>query len=371
MGVGMELFLFSFFVVTFLAAYLTDVGILSDSRLEFYGLFGMDIFIGLLAYLIVRYKAFNIKLLGAQALVVSLIALVASEFFFTPFSQTTNIILISVTVLLAAILGMVLVDSVKKEVERKEQLQTMSDKLAIANDQLRKLDNAKDEFISMASHQLRTPLTAVKGYVSLMLEGSYGQMTPEQHDTLNKVYVSNERLVDLVEDMLSLSRIEAGRMQFDYAPAKMEDVCREVYDTFVIRAKDHNLSLDLILPKEPLPEVTTDRNKIREIISNLVDNALKYTPKGGVKVTLSKVGDNVRVAVKDTGIGVPKDEMPYLFEKFSRGKDTSRLNTGGTGLGLHVGKRMIAEMKGRIWVESDGAGRGSTFFVEVPIEFKK
>jgi signal transduction histidine kinase len=117
-----------------------------------------------------------------------------------------------------------------------------------------------------------------------------------------------------------------------------------------------------------LPEIETDRNKLREVISNLVDNALKYTLKGGVKIRLSANKKNVRVSVTDTGIGVPKEEMPYLFQKFSRGKDISRLNTGGTGLGLHVGKKMVEALHGRIIVESAGANLGSTFSVEIPLK---
>lgn len=331
-----------------------------------YGLFGMPVFMAFLSYLIVKYKAFDIKLVAANALVAGLIIIVGSELFFA--DNTTNQILILISLALSIGFGYMLVKSVQLEIKRKEQLQEMTDKLAIANDQLRKLDNAKSEFISIASHQLRTPLTAVKGFISLLLEGSYGKMTRKQEDVLNKVYTSNERLVDLVEDLLNLSRIESGRMEYTFAPVKMEDVLREIYDTFIIRAKDNKLYLDLKLPENPLPEISTDKNKIREIISNLVDNALKYTPKGGVTVRLTGDEEKMTVAVSDTGIGVPKDELPYLFAKFSRGKDTLRLNTGGTGLGLHVGQRMIEELHGKIWVESAGKDKGSTFFVELPVK---
>ena len=138
---------------------------------------------GFLAYLIVKYKAFDVKLLGAQALVLSLTILIGSEYAFA--DTTTNRILIGITLALSVIFGIFLVKSVKKENERKEELQVMSDKLSQANDQLRKLDNAKSEFISIASHQLRTLLTAIKGFISLLLEGSYGKLIPQQEDVLN------------------------------------------------------------------------------------------------------------------------------------------------------------------------------------------
>jgi len=367
LGIGIEAFLFSFFITGFLASYLTDKGIISDFGLEFYGLFGMTLFMGFLAYLIVKYKAFNIKLLGAQALVVALVVLIGSEFFFISFDNTTNVILISVTVLLAVVFGIFLINSVKKEVQRKEELQLMSNKLAQANDKLRQMDNTKSEFISIASHQLRTPLTAIKGFISLLLEGSYGKLESKQEEALNKTYTSTERLINLVEDLLNISRMESGRMEFKFAPAKMEDLCQEIIDTFVLRAKEKDLYLNYKKPEMALPELMIDAGKVKEIVSNMVDNALKYTPKGGVTLRLEQVSDAVRVIVSDTGIGIPATELPYLFNKFSRGKDIGRLNAGGTGLGLYVGKGMIENNGGRIWAESDGGGKGSRFIIELPI----
>jgi signal transduction histidine kinase len=152
---------------------------------------------------------------------------------------------------------------------------------------------------------------------------------------------------------------------------KTEDVAKEVYDTFAIRSREKGLKLELKLPPNPLPEAMTDRNKIREVISNLVDNAVKYTLKGWVSIRLSQKDDKIIIAITDTGIGIPEDELPYLFEKFSRGKDISRLNTGGTGLGLHVGKRMMEALHGAIRVESEGEGKGSTFSIEVPTELEE
>ena len=176
-------------------------------------------------------------------------------------------------------------------------------------------------------------------------------------------------MIDLVEDMLDLSRIESGRMEYEFAKTDMLALCQEIYDSFAIRAKEKGLKLELVLPREKLPEINTDRKKIREVISNLVDNALKYTPKGGVKIKLNKIEENkIQISITDTGIGIPQEEMPYLFSKFSRGKDISRLNATGTGLGLHVGKKMIEALHGTVRCESPGANQGSSFVVEVERE---
>jgi signal transduction histidine kinase len=362
LGVGIELFLLSFFATGYVASLLLE----NSYSIEFYGLFGMTIFMGFLAYLIVKFKAFDIKLLGAQALIFAQFVLIGAMFFFA--TSTTNVILLAVTLAGTAIMGWYLIRSVKEEVKRKEELQEMSGKLAEANDKLRKLDNAKSDFISIASHQLRTPITAIRGFLSLLLEGSYGPVSEKQMDVLNKVYVSNDRLINLVEDLLSVSKMESGRMEFKFAKTDLAAVCKEIVDTFYIKAKDNGLYLDFKMPETPLPELMVDAIKVKEVISNFTDNALKYTPKGGVTVRLSQVDGNVRVTVADTGIGIPQSEIPYLFSKFSRGKDVNRLNTGGTGLGLYVGKSIIENNGGKVWAESDGAGLGSRFIIELPIQ---
>ncbi|KKQ52425.1 MAG: PAS/PAC sensor signal transduction histidine kinase [Parcubacteria group bacterium GW2011_GWD2_38_11] len=383
---GIELFLFSYFVTGFLGSYLDNKGVPYAFEIDQYGLFGMTFFMGAIAFLIVKYNAFEIKLLGAQALVVSLVLLIGSQFFFI--ENDTNKILTGITLALSVGFGYFLIKSVKKEAERKEQLQLMADKLATANDSLRKLDNAKTEFISIASHQLRTPITAIKGFSSLLLEGSYGEVSESVHSALEKVYSSAERLVNLVEDLLNVSRIESGRMQFSFEKGSVEKLIKELYDNFILIAKNKKFYLDIKLPENPLPEIVMDYSKIRELVSNFIDNALKYTEKGGatVKAELredgvvidengfvivgkkSEFGKMIRITVSDTGIGIPKEEIPYLFKKFSRGKDVSRLHVGGTGLGLYVGKAIAETHHGQVWVESDGAGLGSRFIIEIPVE---
>jgi len=366
LAVGIFLFLFSFFVTNYLADILNSAFISnSNSEWEQYGMFGMVIFIGFLAYLIVRYKAFDIKLIGAQALVVALVILIGSQFFFI--QNPTNKVLNGITLALALGFGYMLVRSVKMEVQRKEELQNLSDQLAVANDKLRALDKAKSEFISIASHQLRTPLTSIKGFGSLLLEGTYGEVPEAQRGALEKIYISNERLIQLVEDLLNVSRIEAGRMEFDFEEAAIEDLVQEAVQTLELSAKAKNLYLHWQKPETPLPKVKIDITKIKEVISNMVDNAIKYTQKGGVTVKVQDDGKNVRVVVSDTGIGMDQEEIDMIFEKFQRGKQVAHYHTDGTGLGMYIGKKIVAEHKGRIWAESDGKEKGSRFILELPV----
>lgn len=369
MGVGIELFLSSFFTVTFLAAYFTDMGILSDSRLEFYGLFGMTFFMGMLAYLIVKFKAFDVKLIGAQALVVAQFIMIGSMLFFA--KSLTNQILTTITLLGTTVMGWYLIRSVKIEIERKEQLQKISDSLAIANQRLKELDMTKSEFISIASHQLRTPLTAIKGYISLLLEGSYGVISAPVLDILNKLFSVNNRLVHLVEDLLNVSRIEAGRIQYSFAPTQLEPIIVELVDMFKSTAKGKNLTLDMKLSKTTLPLLTIDPNKIKEVLSNLIDNSLKYTVKGGVTVALESTPTVARIIVSDTGIGIKPEDKGKLFEKFIRTSETTKMVASGAGLGLYVGKSFIEAHGGKIWAESDGPDKGSQFIIELPFKNPK
>ncbi|MFZ2187894.1 MAG: HAMP domain-containing sensor histidine kinase [Candidatus Moraniibacteriota bacterium] len=329
-------------------------------------MFSAPIFAGFLAYLIVRYKAFDIKLIGAQTLVVAQFVLIGSML--TVVTSVTNYILVGLTLIMTLVAGWILIRSVRKEVERKEELQKISDALSIANQRLKELDATKSEFISIASHQLRTPLTAIKGYISLLLEGSYGKVPAAIQDILNKVYTVNSRLVQLVEDLLNVSRIEAGRIQYGFASTQLEPLIAELVDMFRPTAKDKNLLLEMKLSKTPLPQLIIDPNKIKEVLSNLIDNALKYTKEGSVTVSLEGTSSVARIIVSDTGIGIHPEDKKNLFQKFLRSKETTKMVVSGAGLGLYVGKNFIEAHGGKIWAESDGPDKGSRFIIELPLK---
>ncbi|MFZ1626662.1 MAG: ATP-binding protein [Candidatus Moraniibacteriota bacterium] len=359
-SLGVILFLVSFSGANIIASITDDWHILQ------YGLVGAPLFATFLAFLIVRYQAFNVKLLGAQALVAGLILLIGSQFFFV--EELNGYLLVGVTIFLAIIFGIILIRSVQQEVKRKEELQEISDRLAVANTELHRLDNAKSEFISIASHQLRTPLTAIKGFISLLLEGAYGTFEPAVGDTLNKVYLANNRLMSLVENLLNISRIEAGRIQYQFVPTRLEDIILELRDIFLMAAHEKGLKLVIELPKEPLPMLSIDGQKIREVVSNVMDNSIKYTEKGEITVAVRKQNEKIIITVSDTGVGIDADDLPHLFKKFERGKDAAQVNVSSTGLGLYVGKSFIEAHDGAIRAESAGKGQGARFIMELPIQ---
>ena len=330
------------------------------------GLFGMILLSTFFAYSIVKYQTFNVKLISTQALVAALVLMNGTQIFLA--KTYSNRILTIITFILIVILGAFLVRAVRFEIKRKEELQIISDRLAVANAELHRLDTAKSEFISIASHQLRTPLTAIKGFVSLLLEGAYGRLEPTVSDTLNKVYLANARLMNLVENLLNISRIEAGRIQYQFAPTHLEDILSELKDLFSLATHEKGLILQFFLPKEPLPMLSLDNAKIREVISNIIDNAIKYTEKGSIEVRASADSEKVTVTIIDTGVGIDPDDLPHLFKKFERGKNAAQVNVSSTGLGLYVGKSFIEAHGGTIHAISNGKGKGSQFVLELPIK---
>ena len=249
--------------------------------------------------------------------------------------------------------------TLQKEVERQTK------QLKEANVELQKLDKAKSDFISIASHQLRTPLTAIKGFTSMILEGSYGRVTNVVRDKLEKIFESTERLVRLVNDLLDLSHMEGGGMEYNFAKVDFDAMVRSVVEELTPPAEKKKLKFKWRTPDENI-WVWADEQKLRQVVMNLIDNAIKYTPQGAVDVILERVDGNVQMSVKDTGMGMKKSELANLFQKFVRGTEAPRYYTEGAGIGLYVAKQLIEAQKGEVWAESPGEDKGSTFFVKMP-----
>ncbi|MCW1929798.1 MAG: GAF domain-containing sensor histidine kinase [Candidatus Kerfeldbacteria bacterium] len=237
--------------------------------------------------------------------------------------------------------------------------------LKVANEKLKELDVAKSEFMSIASHQLRTPLTGIMGYLSMIVSGDYGEPKPEQKPVLKDILEATKRLIRMVNIFLNATRIEAGRFILNYSKVPFHESIEAVYKE--LKPTADLKKVQLTYEPSVLPEVDVDPDKIKDVILNLIDNAIKYSPEGAVKVWASATPKTVHVFVKDTGVGIPKDEAPNLFNKFTRGSGIARVEPNGSGLGLFIAKKIVEEHGGRIWAESEGEGKGSTFQFEIPI----
>lgn len=233
-------------------------------------------------------------------------------------------------------------------------------KLRETNQRLVQLDEAKDEFISMASHQLRTPLTTIKGYLSMLLEGDAGKLSKKQQEFIDMAYVSSQRMVHLISDMLNVSRISTGRLIIEPAEFDLIKTTKDEIGQLRRQAKARDVTLRLHKPKESHIRVNLDENKIRQVMMNFIDNGIYYAPEGKVDVYLETRDDYVEFRVEDNGIGVPKEDQKQLFTKFYRAENARHVRPDGTGLGLYMAKQVIEAQDGEIIFNSE-EGKGSTF----------
>ena len=263
------------------------------------------------------------------------------------------------------IFGYQLVRSVIREIELRAELER-------AYKELERIDMAKTEFLSMASHQLRTPLGIIKGYISMMLEGDYGEIPEKLKEKLKNTYVSNDRLVKLVNDLLDITRLEMGKIELNLERASIGEIISGVVEEMKTVAEKKGLYLKWEPLRQaqgkPLLEMSLDKNKIRQVILNLIDNGIKYTEKGGITIT-SKIKDNrLQIEVRDTGVGMGKEEIENLFEIMARGRAGLQYWMQGTGLGLYTARKFVEMHGGRVWAESPGKDKGSIFYVELPVK---
>lgn len=324
------------------------------------------IFLGATAYAIVQYQLFDIKVLLTQALTLTISVVLFAKVFVG--ESLSAQVVDGLVLLFTIVFGVFLVRSVRREVEQREQIQELADELKQANTRLRELDRQKSEFLSIAAHQLRTPLTAIKGYTSLMLEGSYGELSKEAKKVIETIFASSGRMVDTVADFLNVSRIEQGAMEYRKVNADICEIAERVVTELSLSAKEKGLELTYEDELSGACPVFVDVSKIEHVISNLVDNAIKYTPEGSVSVRVEEHDGNARVSVSDTGTGIAPGDIGALFDKFVRTRNARDINVTGTGLGLYVAREMVRNHDGEIWAESDGEGKGSTFVVELPLK---
>lgn len=249
-----------------------------------------------------------------------------------------------------------------------KEIKKATQDLQAANLQLEELDKLKDDFVSIASHELRTPMTAIRSYAWMALNRPDIPLTGKLKRYLGRTLLSTERLINLVNDMLNISRIESGKVEITPKEFDMVELVKEILIEVSAKAKEKSIHLEIVHPKAPT--VFADPDKVHEILLNLIGNSLKFTPEDGfVKVSFFSDGQMLETKIQDNGVGIPKDDIPRLFQKFGRLDNTyiAAATSGGTGLGLYICKSLITLMKGRIWATSPGEGQGAEFIFSLPV----
>ncbi|MDO8474093.1 MAG: HAMP domain-containing sensor histidine kinase [bacterium] len=246
-------------------------------------------------------------------------------------------------------------------------LNAMISHLESVSEKEKRVDRLRTEFLSLAAHQLRTPLVEVKWALQVILDGERGTLSATQKELLQKTYASNEGMITLIGNLLDITKIEEGKYLSNLSLVQIEDMCVSIVELHAEEASRQKITLEILPPPEPLPKVLVDEEKIKLAIQSLVGNAIHYTPPGG-RVTASFFSDTkeVGVAVQDTGIGIPKEEQARIFEQFFRATNAKKLGKIGTGLGLYLAKNIVEAHGGRIWFVSE-EHKGSDFRMALPL----
>jgi signal transduction histidine kinase len=332
-----------------------------------YGLFGMPIFLAMIMYLMVRYEIFSARMIYAEALLLSTFLAIMSLLFLPDIDTARNVTIL--TLVLFTVLGYFLLSGIRNDIAQRQQIEQLAGNLEKANIQLKSLDKRKSEFVSIASHQLRSPLTSIRGYASMLLEGSYGPVTAKIKQPLERISKSSKLMALGIEDYLNVSRIESGNMKYNKADfnlrGEVENICAD------LRADAIKRGLILLFRTDINSRgiINADLGKTVQIVQNLINNSLKYTENGSIKVL---VRDDIKkkkiyVDIIDTGIGISEETIHSLFQKFERAPNANTVNIHGTGLGLYVAQKMAEAMGGIITVHSEGNGKGSVFTLEMPL----
>jgi signal transduction histidine kinase len=314
-----------------------------------YGSVFMLPFILSVSYGIVQFRFLNIRLTASIIFITILLILTVVNLFQA--HELSEIIFRLLILIGLIIVSFFLINSIYSEVEYRERLE--------------ELNRLKSEFLAFASHQVKAPMAVVKGYAELIYEGI--ENVPEQaKDFAKKIKESVDNLLVLIEEFMDYRRIEEGKLEFNFEKLDIISLIREIVEKMKLLAMEKNLSLDFESKFDSLV-MNVDKLRFSQVIQNLIDNAIKYTKEGWIKVKVDKKDNEVLISVSDSGIGMSKELQQKLFGQFVRDPSIKK-EIRGTGLGLYIAKHIVEAHKGKIWAESEGIGKGSTFYIKLPIE---
>ncbi len=312
---------------------------------------------------ILKYRFLELNVIATEVFVLALGAITLSEVIAA--SSFSSAAFEAVVFFLVLIFGGILVRSARLEAGRREELKQLNEQFERTNEKAQELERLKTQLLSFASHQVKSPLIAIKGMVSTASAGLYGPIDVKTKNVLVKAADSTSGLIDLINNMLDTRKVEEGRMDYHFSKTDASALVGEVMSLLQPIADSKKISLSFHGP-EGGAFMSADGEKVKHAIKNLIDNAIKYTSKGFVKVVLSKKGNKVELSVMDSGLGISKDFMPLLFHRFMR-DDRVKAKVLGAGLGLYVAKKIVEDHGGKIFAESEGEGKGSKFTMILPV----
>lgn len=351
LGGGAILFLLIFFASSFFGdvTKVYQIGLLGPA--------GMIVFMLFLTFVIVRYRAFNIKLIGAQALIVSLVVLIGSEFFFI--QSTTNRILTAITLIITGAIGLNLIRSVKKEVEQREHIEKLAGELELTNER-------QEGLIHFIGHEVKGSLTKDSGAFASLSEGDFGPLSEAMKAFVDQALVESRSGADSVANILKASNLKKGTVAYTKEPFDLKVLVADAVERAKTAAERKGLTISFTADDASY-QMTGDKAQINDhVLRNVIDNSIYYTPLGSISVSLKKVDGKFIFSVKDTGVGISEEDKKKLFTEGGHGKDSQTINVHSTGYGLYIAKQVAEANGGTISASSDGPGKGSEFTVEFP-----
>ncbi len=301
---------------------------------------------------------------------------IKADDFFTVTRQTLYpfLIFIALLTLVILIFNILLIRSIKKEVEQREEMAKMAEDVKRAyviekraKEEIEKLDKFKDQFLMITQHNLRTPLTSMMGYADLLLKGVFGKQTKKTTEVIEKFQSLTQGMIKMVNEFLDMTQFQLGKNVVNLKPGvDITQILEDIKNELDFKAHSKGVYLKFEKSEKPL-FIKADREKLKAAIFNIIDNAVKYTVTGGVDVKV-KGQDNVKIIVTDTGIGIPKEKISNIFDSmFERGEEAKKTSTVGSGIGLYLSGQIIKSHNGKVWAESNGQGKGSVFYIELPL----
>jgi signal transduction histidine kinase len=310
------------------------------------------IFSVIITYAITEKNLF-VSVVATDVLVAVILTLTATFFFFSELE--ISMLAKGIIFILLLLSCLLLLKHNHEEIQRKEEAERIS--------------KLKTEFISIISHQLRTPLAAIRGYAVMLKDGEFGAVPKEAKVPVKYIHDSSVSMIKMVNSLLSVTRLERGKIELKIESFSIVDLVQSCIEDVQLTAKEKGLYLKYIKPKNKMPLIKGDPEKVKHAIMNILNNAVLYTVKGGVTVEVSLLKNYfVRVEIQDTGVGIEPEELEKIFASFSRGKRGVELYAQGTGLGLYVARSFIEMHRGSISVHSEGKDKGSTFDIDIPVK---
>jgi signal transduction histidine kinase len=356
-------------------------------RIYPFGNYLVVLYVVFISYATLKHHLFNIRIIATELFSLTICIFVLTRTLLS--KDSSELIINGVFFLGIVVFAVLLVRSVAKEVKQREQIEAMNARIKDAYEHekqahtaetrnreraeelakdAQRLDTAKTQFIMATQHHLRTPLTAMVGYLDLLMGGTYGKAPVKIKEVLEKLDKSTKSEIRIINELLDISQFQLGKkVAFLRENIDLDQIIEEIMDD--VRLEAQNKKIEFRLEKNSdLPNIKADPEKLKVALTNLIDNAVKYTDKGSVVINCEKTDGKIRIRIKDTGMGVAADLLPNLFSRvFERSEDAQKNFATGRGIGLYITSQIIKEHNGKVWAESEGKGKGSTFFVELPI----